>query len=92
MTQYSPYNIFGFRLGLQCVAKKLHEPCPRCLSCTFLEEFRCGFHHSNLLRDRDSNPLVQRDTIFLGKTLAAFLIDTGSFSGYVALLIVSPSW
>jgi hypothetical protein len=44
-----------------------------CSSATALKEISSGFNNSYLLRHRNCDPLVQRNSVFLGKTLSRLL-------------------
>jgi hypothetical protein len=67
------------RVGLQVgrVAQKLHEPAPGRISGSLLEELGSGFHYSNLLRNRRSNPLVQRHPVLFSQPFGGLLDGDG---------------
>jgi len=57
----------------------------------FAEKFSRCFHDAYFFRHGGGNPLVKDTPSSFASRCAAFLVDSGSFKGYVDLLIVSPS-
>ena len=81
-------RIFRFRSQPGRGAEKFHEAFASGLSCPLLEKVRSSLHDADFFGDCHRDPLVQRHAIFFSQPRAAFLIERGSFNGYLALLMI----
>jgi len=84
-------TIFRFRPGPGCPTKNPHKAFTSCLSCSSLEEIGRRLSHTHFSATATAIHWFKDTPSFFARRCAAFLIDVGSFNGYVALLMLSPS-
>src|SRR6266436_4895028 len=65
--------VVRFRSSLGGTPQKLHQSGPGGVASALLEEVSRSFYHSHFLSHRHRDPLVERNTIFLGQPLRGFL-------------------
>jgi hypothetical protein len=86
-----PKAVFRLGCGLGRGAEVSHQSCAGRLTRALFEKIGRCFHHSIFFSHRYRDPWFKDTPSSFASRCAAFLMDIGSFNGYVALLMVSPS-
>lgn len=84
-------RIFRFRSQLGRGAEKFHEAFASGLSCPLLEKVRCRLHDADFSATATTIHWFKDTPSSFASRWAAFLMERGSFNGYLALLMI-PSW